>query len=108
MFSNFSGDLYAADGPDAYYNALYNPNAEVKVNKFIPSLVKSFNESYGTGSQWEQFAVGAISSLIGMPTFGKMNNSDNNTYIGKGKSVGLSGGILGEIKSQKATNEEAV
>lgn len=107
MAANFAGNLYTTDGPDAYYQALKNPDAEVKTNDFMTSLTKAFSDSYGSGDQWEQFAVGAISSLIGMPTFGKVNNSDNNTYLGKGKSIGLSGGLFGEFANASAINRES-
>lgn len=107
MAANFAGDLYETDSPDTYIKALNNPNAQLQANDFMGSLTKSFADSYGSGDQWEQFAVGAISSLLGMPTFGKVNNSDANTVLGRGKSVGWSGGILGEFFSDRATNQEA-
>jgi hypothetical protein len=107
MAANVAGNLYEADSPDAYYNALQNPKSQIAANDFINSVVKGFNESYGDVNQWEQFAVGAISSLVGMPTFGRVNNSDANTVIGKGKLVGWSGGIIGEFLSANATNEKA-
>jgi len=107
MAANLAGDLYETDSPDAYIHALNNPSAQIKANDFMQSLTKAFADSYGNGDQWEQFAVGAISSMIGMPTFGRVNNSDANTVLGKGKMVGWSGGILGEISSNRAANQEA-
>lgn len=107
MAANIAGNLYETDSPDAYYNALQNPKSQIAANDFINSIVKGFNESYGDGNQWEQFAVGAISSLVGMPTFGRVNNSDANTVIGKGKPVGWSGGVIGEFLSANAINKQA-
>ena len=107
MISNLGGDLYEADGPDAYYKALTNPNYKIKTKDFIDATVKAFNDSYGDQSQWEQFAVGAISALIGTPTFGRANNSDANTYLGRGKMIGLSGGLFGEFSNARAINREA-
>lgn len=106
--SNLGGNLYAKDSPDAYYDAIKDPNAIATANSFMGSVIKSFNESYGDPDQWEQFAVGVISSAIGMPTFGKVNNSDANTWLGKGWSVGLSGGIFGNMRSDYAAHQEAL
>ena len=39
-----------------------------------------------------------------MPTFGKSSNSSANTYLGRGKSIGLSGGIIGEFTSARDLN----
>lgn len=107
MASNLGGDLYEADGPDAYYKALTNSNYKIETKDFIDATIKAFNDSYGDKSQWEQFAVGAISALIGIPTFGRANNSDANTYLGRGKMIGLSGGLFGEFSNARKINKEA-
>lgn len=104
---SYSGALYETDGPDAYYKALTNPRYNIETRNVMESIVEGFNKSYGDGEQWEQFAVGAISALLGMPTFGKANNSDANTVLGRGKTIGWSNGILGEFSSARAINREA-
>lgn len=106
MLSNFSGDYRSYDSPDSYYNALKDQKAEQKTSDFITSLTKSFVDSYGSGEQWEQFAVGALTGLLGMPTFGRVQNSDASTYIGRGKTIGLSGGLFGELSVAKDKNAQ--
>ena len=106
MLSNFSGDYRSYDSPDSYYNALKDQKAEQKTSDFITSLTKSFVDSYGSGEQWEQFAVGALTGLLGMPTFGRVQNSDASTYLGRGKTIGLSGGLFGELSVAKDKNAQ--
>lgn len=105
FLSNFSGNVRSYDSPDAYYNALLDSNAEQKTMDTTKALAQAFTDSYGDGSQWEQFAVGALTGILGVPTFGKVNNSDSNTYLGKGKAIGLSGGIFGEMGQNREANQ---
>lgn len=105
FLSNFSGNVRSYDSPDAYYNALLDSNAEQKTMDTTKALTKAFADSYGDGSQWEQFAVGALTGILGVPTFGRVNNSDSNTYLGRGKAIGLSGGIFGEMGQNREANK---
>lgn len=105
FLSNFSGNVRSYDSPDAYYNALTDSNAEQKTMDTTKALAQAFADSYGDGSQWEQFAVGALTGILGVPTFGKVNNSDSNTYLGRGKVIGLSGGIFGEMGQNREANQ---
>lgn len=105
FLSNFSGNVRSYDSPDAYYNALLDSNAEQKTMDTTKALAQAFTDSYGDGSQWEQFAVGALTGILGIPTFGRVNNSDSNTYLGRGKAIGLSGGIFGEMGQNREANQ---
>jgi hypothetical protein len=42
-----------------------------------------------------------------MPTFGKVNNSDHNTWLGRGKTIGMSGGMFGEMANDAYYNQQA-
>ena len=106
FLSNFSGNVRSYDSPDAYYNALLDSNAEQKTMDTTKALAQAFADSYGDGSQWEQFAVGALTGILGIPTFGRVNNSDSNTYLGRGKVIGLSGGIFGEMGQNREANQK--
>lgn len=105
FLSNFSGNVRSYDSPDAYYNALLDSDAEQKTMDTTKALAQAFSDSYGDGSQWEQFAVGALTGILGVPTFGRVNNSDSNTYLGRGKAIGLSGGIFGEMGQNREANQ---
>lgn len=101
-----AGNMQSYDSPDAYYEALTDQNAQLKTKDFLTSVTEGFVNTYGNGDRWEEFAVGAFTGLLGMPTFGKVNNADANTYLGRGKSVGLSGGLFGEIRNANQQNRE--
>lgn len=103
--ANFSGEFQEYDSPNAYYEALTNPDAELETKKFFTAATNGFINSYGNKDQWEQFAAAFITSIFGMPTFGRGNNSSDQTYLGNGKLVGLSGGIGGEIRENNIVNK---
>lgn len=101
-----AGNMQSYDSPDAYYEALTDQNAQLKTKDFLTSITEGFVNTYGNGDRWEEFAIGAFTGLLGMPTFGKVNNSDANTYLGRGRSIGLSGGLFGELKNANQQNRE--
>jgi len=101
-----AGNRQSYDSPDAYYKALTDPEAKLQTQDLMTSIAKGFTNTYGNGDRWEEFAIGAFTGLLGMPTFGKVQNSDANTYLGRGKSIGLSGGVIGEYKSAMDRNRE--
>ena len=106
FFSEYSGNMQSYDSPDAYYEALINPDAELKTKDFLTSLSEAFMGSYGNAARWEEGAVGFLTGILGMPTFGKAQNSTSNTYLGKGKAIGLSGGLFGELSQRSQMNKE--
>lgn len=107
MMSEFGTRYYSPDSPDEYYRALVNKDHQVQTKDFMQALTESFQSSYGDPNGWKEFAIGALTGLIGMPTFGKANNSANNTYLGNGKFIGLSGGLVGSMKEARILNDEA-
>lgn len=107
MFSTFTTSMNTPDSPDAYYKALTDPNYEVKTKDFMTSMVEAFQDSWLNPDTYKEGAVGFLTGIIGMPTFGKVNNSDHNTYLGRGKTVGLSGGIFGEMSNINYMNQQA-
>ena len=98
--------MQSPDSPDAYYEALLDPTAEIKTRDFIGAVTDGFVNTYGNGDRWEEFAVGAFIGLLGIPTFGKVQNSDVNTWLGRGRTVGISGGLFGEFGVANKENME--
>lgn len=107
LMSEFSTRYYSPDSPDEYYKALVNSDHQVQTKEFMTALTESLKSSYGDPNGWKEFAIGALTGLIGMPTFGKANNSANNTYVGNGKFIGLSGGLAGSIREARILNNQA-
>jgi len=104
MAAEFSSNLYS-DTPDSYYKAISDPNAEKEALTTYESLAKAFANTYGNADRYEEFAIGALTGLLGAPAFGRTQNADANTYLGRGKFVGLSGGLFGEINSANEINK---
>lgn len=106
FFGDYSGNRQTYDSPDAYYEAFLDPEAEAKTKDFLTSMSEAFMSSYGNPTRWEEGAVGFLTGIVGMPTFGKANNASANTYLGRGKAIGLSGGLFGGINTQRQANKE--
>lgn len=104
--ANMSGEYYSPDSPKAYYEAMRNSKSNLDTQDLMSSIIKGFASSYGDKSQWEQFAIGALNGLIGVPTFGKRANSTENTWLGRNKFIGISGGAIGEARSNNRINQE--
>lgn len=60
----------------------------------IGSFAKSIADNADDPQAWEEFAIGAMSAMIGMPVFG---SNTRNAWTGNNGKFGLSGGIIGEI-----------
>ena len=107
MFSSYSGASYSPDSPDAYYQALTNEDYQIKTKDQLTAMTQAMMDSWGNPSTYKEGLVGFMTGILGMPTFGRVNNSDENTYLGKNKAIGLSGGLLGEISRANRLNREA-
>lgn len=105
FIADVSTNMSTVDSPDAYYESLIDPNAEIQTKDFLTSVIEGFANTYGNGDRYEEFAVGFLTGALGIPTFGSMANSGADTYLGRGKSIGITGGILGELSLAKAENK---
>ena len=107
LAAEFAGNQqFYTDGPNVYYKAMSNPEALQNTMNSWEALSKAFINTYGNGDRYEEFAVGALTGLLGIPTFGKSQNSSANTWLGRGKSFGISGGIIGEFTSSADMNKK--
>ena len=86
FISGTSGEMYDTDSPDAYFNASLNSDAIVQTDDFLKAAITGFKDSYGNGDAYEEFAVGFLTGALGIPTFGRVNNSDASTVLGRGKA----------------------
>jgi hypothetical protein len=106
-FESLGANLYTPDSPDAYYQALTNDNYEAKTKDFMTSLTQAVKDSWGKGETYKEFLIGGLNGVIGMPTFGKVNNSDHNTWLGRGNTIAMSGGMFGEMANDAYYNQQA-
>lgn len=73
-------------------------------NDYIANFGKQTIKGLKDDSYWDQYLVGFVSSLAGMPVFGSQTR---NAYIGKGSKVGLAGGLVGAIQDENKMQESA-
>lgn len=104
--SSTAGEWMLPDSPDSYYKALLDGESQVETQNFLTSVVNGFKDSYGNLDSYEEFAVGFLTGMLGTPTFGRVQNADASTYLGRGKIVGLSGGIFGELSMANKANQD--
>lgn len=89
-----SSDNYYSSRVDYIYDAALNGNSRNKVLSSWEAAVQGFADVYGDFNNYEEGFIGALTGLFGSPTFGKKNNSTSETYLGRSKWFGLSGGVI--------------
>lgn len=105
--AKFSGGLYDKDDYNTFYNTDRNKKFESDASNFTKTAINSFANTFLDLNNWEEFFAGAITSLAGAPTFGSANNQQTQTWLGKGKKIGLSGGFFGNLAEAKEQVGEA-
>ena len=92
----------ASDGPKSkaieslnnYIDATKDYKSNYSAWENIGSFAKAVTQNASDPRAWEEFAIGAVSAMIGMPVFGA---NTRNAWTGHNGKFGLSGGIIGEI-----------
>lgn len=107
QFAATSTAYFAPDSPDAYYLSLQDPDYQIQSKDLMTAMAEGFNNSWGGEDVWKEVGIGFLTGIIGMPTFGKVNNSNHNTYLGRNKTIGLSGGLFGNMAESSYLNEQA-
>jgi len=90
------GSGHAVDAAiDRYLQSGKSEDSKVNVDDFMAGMSKSIAENLQDSQAWEEYMIGAVSSMVGMPVFGSQTK---NAYLGKGKPVGLAGGLIGNYQ----------
>ena len=97
-----AGNYYNVD-VNNFYKSKIDPQASQETLDWVKAMGQAINETVNDGSSWEEFTIGALTGLLGMPVFGKQATKTQNAYLGKGKSIGLAGGLWGDVRDY---NEE--
>lgn len=91
--STTAGNYYSKD-VDNFYAAQLDPEAEQQVLDFIKTASSSIVETAMDPHAWEEFLVGSISGIFGLPSFRSIKNSE-----GKFQSpINFTGGSIGAFK----------
>ena len=78
---------------------MLNTNSDIKTRNFLQAATKGFMDTDGTLDRYEELVIGGLTGLLGVPTVGKMNNANTNTYLGRNKWNGQSRGLFGKIST---------
>lgn len=91
--SEYSG-LKEQQDVDNYFKAALNGEAYERTYDEWKAVSEALKNTYGNGDQWEEFAIGAISSVFGMPKVRGVRNE-----AGKFQSpITFEGGIVQDVK----------
>ena len=103
-----SSQNYYGSRVDAIYDAAMDNSSRSQVLNWWQASVQGFKDIYGDFNNYEEGFIGAITGLMGSPTFGKKNNSTSETYLGRSKWIGMSGGVVPQWRNAiKGREQEA-
>lgn len=103
-----SSQNYYGSRVDAIYDATMDNNARDQVLNWWQASMQGFKDIYGDFNNYEEGFIGALTGLMGSPTFGKKNNSTSETYLGRSKWIGMSGGVVPQWRNAiKGRQDEA-
>ena len=105
--ADLSGELWKPDNPNTFYDIEKNNKFDIEAKNLVDTSINSFANRFMNIDNWEEFVAGAVTAMIGAPTFGRANNQQAQTYIGQGKKVGISGGLFGNLAEAKEQITEA-
>lgn len=67
---------YYATDVNNYYRSLQDPRATEETLSWTKSFGETLGRTLGEGSTWEQFFIGGLTGLMGMPRFRGIRNED--------------------------------
>lgn len=73
--TDWSQHYYATD-VNNFYRSLQDPNAAQETLSWTKSFGETLGRTLGEGSTWEQFFIGGLTGLMGMPRFRGIRNED--------------------------------
>lgn len=75
IVTDWSQHYYATDVND-YYRSLQDPEAAQETLSWTKSFGETLGRTMGEGSTWEQFFIGGLTGLMGMPRFRGIRDAD--------------------------------
>lgn len=66
--------------------------SKLEVDNYLAGMGKAIADNLQDPKAWEEYFIGAVSAMFGMPVFGSQTK---NAYLGKNGIVGLAGGFKG-------------
>lgn len=91
-----AGNYYSTD-VNNFYKSQIDQDAEKETLSWIKAFASGINETVNDGSSWEEFFIGALTGLIGIPSFRSMRDADGNLR----SPITLQGGAINEIRDYR-------
>lgn len=88
-----------ADSIDRFITSGKGEESKNDVDDYIAGFGKAMADNLDDPSAWEEYFIGAVSSIFGMPVFGSQTK---NAYIGRNMPVGIAGGLIGNYRDYMA------
>lgn len=85
-----------------FYAASMDPDAELETMSRMNAVRDGLRTTLQDPSTWEEGFLGFLPGAFGVPVFGKRFTSSNETWLGRNRAVGITGGIGGAIKENNA------
>lgn len=73
--SEIAGNYYETD-VNNFYKARTNRQAEQETLSWAKSFAEGINKTVNEGSSWEEFFIGSLTGLLGIPTFRSVRSAD--------------------------------
>ena len=96
MASNIAGHYYTTD-VNNFYKAKTDREAEQETLDWAKSFAHGINETVNDGSAWEEFAIGAITGALGIPSFRSIKSESGSLQ----SPIVLKGGAINEWREYK-------
>lgn len=66
--------IHAIKKYDNFYERQIDPDAEEDIVSLVNSLSEGLKDTYSDPQEWEQFFIGALTSVLGIPSFTRTND----------------------------------
>ena len=94
--SNIAGNYYATD-VNNFYKSKTDPEAAQETLDWVKSFAEGINETVNDGSSWEEFFIGSLTGVLGMPRFRGIRSESGSLQ----SPITIEGGAIGEWRDYR-------
>ena len=103
--SRIAGNYYSTD-VNNFYKSKTDPEASQETLSWTKSFAEGINEAVNDGSVWEEFFIGSLTGVLGMPRFRSVRNAQG----GIQSPITIEGGAINEWRdyNEKIARENEI
>lgn len=103
--SRIAGNYYSTD-VNNFYKSKTDPEASQETLSWTKSFAEGINETVNDGSVWEEFFIGSLTGVLGMPRFRSVRNAQG----GIQSPITIEGGAINEWRdyNEKIARENEI